>query len=251
VTFDLQPRRGEFRFSPGQFTMLTVFGIGEIPISISGDPGDTRTLTQTVRGVGAVSNALVSLGVGDVVGVRGPYGTEWPVTAAQGRDVVVVGGGIGLAPLRPAIYSILHERDRFDRVAILYGARSPNDLLFADQLSEWRARFDLDVLITVDSADRGWKGAVGVVTRLIDRAHFDPDHTTAFVCGPEVMMRFCAQRLVGGGVPGRDIHVSMERNMQCGIGLCGHCQLGPTFVCWGGPIYRWSDIAPLLEVREL
>jgi NAD(P)H-flavin reductase len=251
VTLELQPRQGDFSFAPGQFTMLTAFGIGEIPISISGDPADTTRLTQTVRGVGAVSRAIVEMRSGDQIGVRGPFGTEWPVAHARGRDVVFVAGGIGLAPLRPAICSVLSDRDRFDRVAILYGARSPRDLLFAEDLTTWRARFDLDVLITVDSADRGWRGSVGVVTKLIDRAPFDPARTTAFVCGPEVMMRFSAERLMAGGVPPRDVHVSMERNMQCGIGLCGHCQFGPTFVCKDGPVYRWSDIAPLLAVREI
>ncbi|RPI26368.1 MAG: Ni/Fe hydrogenase subunit gamma [Actinobacteria bacterium] len=250
VTIDLVPPRGAFTFAPGQFTMLSVFGIGEIPISISGDPAETATLTQTVRAVGAVSTAVVGLRAGDLVGVRGPFGSSWPVTHARGRDVVIVAGGIGLAPIRPTICAVLAERDRFNRVAILYGARSPNDLLFTDDLATWRARFDLEVLVTVDSAGRGWHGGVGVVTKLIDRAPFDPARTTAFVCGPEVMMRFSAERLMTAGVPARDINVSMERNMQCGIGLCGHCQFGPTFVCKDGPVYRWSDIAPLLAVRE-
>ena len=251
VTLDLQPPRGRFCFAPGQFTMLTAFGIGEIPISISGDPANTATLTQTVRGVGAVSNAVVAMEAGDLIGVRGPFGSAWPVPEARGRDVVIVAGGIGLAPLRPAIYAVLANRDGFDRVAILYGARSPSDLLFADELTDWRARFDLDVMITVDSADRGWRGGVGVVTKLIDRAPFDPAHTTAFVCGPEVMMRFSADRLITAGVPSRNVHVSMERNMHCGVGLCGHCQFGPTFVCKDGPVYRWSDIAGLIAVREI
>jgi NAD(P)H-flavin reductase len=251
VTLDLAPRRGEFAFAPGQFTMLSAFGIGEVPISISGDPADTATLTQTVRGVGAVSNAIVGLGAGDLIGVRGPFGSAWPVADARGRDVVIVAGGIGLAPLRPAIHAVLADRDRFDRVAILYGARSPGDLLFADELATWRARFDLEVMITVDSADRGWRGSVGVVTSLIDRAPFDPARATALVCGPEIMMRFATDRLVKVGVPARDIHVSMERNMHCGIGLCGHCQFGPTFVCKDGPVYRWSEVAPLLAVREI
>lgn len=250
-TLELQPPTGRFAFLPGQFVMLTAFGIGEVPISISGDPGRTDSLELTIRGVGAVSDALIGVEKGDVVGVRGPFGSSWPVGSAEGRDVVIVAGGIGLAPLRPVIYQVLSRRDSYDRVAILYGARSPADLLYPHQLQEWRARFDLDVLVTVDAADRGWFGSVGLVTKLIDRAAFAPERSTAFVCGPEVMMRFCAERIMKEHVPARDIHVSLERNMHCGIGLCGHCQFGPTFVCKDGPVYRWSDVGGLMKVREI
>jgi len=237
-------------FEPGQFTMLYVLGVGEAPISISGDPA-RRELVHTIRAVGAVTRALTSAGKGDVVGVRGPFGTPWPVDAAAGRDVIVVAGGIGLAPVRPILYRVLADRARYGRVALLYGARTPADLIYTADLERWRSRLDLEVHVTVDTADRGWRGNVGPVTTLIPRAPFDPARATAFVCGPEVMMRYVAVELGRRGVAAGDVFVSMERNMKCAVGLCGHCQLGPYFVCKDGPVFALPRVQPFFTIREM
>ena len=252
VTLELEPPSGPaFSFRPGQFDMLAPFGMGEVPISISGDPGSTGVVLHTVRDVGAVTHALCGLGPGDEVGLRGPFGTHWPVEEAERGDVVVVAGGIGLPPLRPAVYRILANRDRYGRVALLYGARAPEDLLFTDELAGWRSRFDLEVEVTVDSAAPGWHGDVGVVPDLISRARFDPATATAFMVGPEIMMRFTVRALLRAGIaPGR-VFLSMERNMQCAVGMCGHCQLGPFFVCREGPVFSYDRLAPWFGRREL
>lgn len=250
-TLDLEPPSDGWSFVPGQFTMLYAFGVGEVPISISGDPGDPTRLVQTIRAVGPVSDALTSVAVGDVVGVRGPFGTAWPMERAEGRDLIIMTGGIGLAPLRPAILHTLEHRDRYNNVTLLYGARSPNDLLFAEQLQQWRGRFDLEVLITVDHADRTWRGPVGVVTSLIGRASFDPETAVAMVCGPEIMMRFTIQELERAGMTEDRLFVSMERNMKCGIGLCGHCQLGKFFVCKDGPVLSCAAMTGACWTREV
>jgi NAD(P)H-flavin reductase len=250
-TLELDPPSGVFEFLPGQFTMLYVFGIGEVPISVSGDPARPGTLVQTIRGVGAVTHALRQVRPGDVVGVRGPFGSDWPLDAADGHDVVIVAGGIGLAPLRSAIYSVLGNRQRYGNVVILYGARGPSEILYPDELLEWGGRYDVDVLVTVDNADRRWRGSVGVVTKLVRRAPFDPHDSVALVCGPGVMMRFTAQELEGRGVPKGRIFLSMERNMKCGIGQCGHCQFGGRFVCRQGPVFSYEELAPLLLVKEV
>jgi NAD(P)H-flavin reductase len=195
-TIEIAPPDGESTtgpFLPGQFNMLYAFGVGEAPISISGDAADRRTLVHTIRTVGSVTQALRALRPGDAVGVRGPFGTGWPLDAAAGGDIVIVGGGIGLAPLRPAVYHVLARRARYGRVVIMYGTRTPDDLLFRRELERWRARLDVDVHTSVDRAPRGWHGRVGVVTTLIRNAHFDPAKTMALVCGPEVMMRMAAR----------------------------------------------------------
>lgn len=240
-----------FAFKPGQFNMLYVFGIGEVPISISGDPADRSKLIHTTRAVGAVTKALDAMKAGDTLGVRGPYGTAWPVEAAYGQDLVFVAGGVGLAPLRPAIYHAMANRERFGRVVVLYGARTPEDILFKKELERWRGRFDMDVGVTVDRATGKWGGNVGVVTKLVARGGFDPLHTTAFVCGPEVMMRYVGQELERKGVAPDSIWLSMERNMKCGCGLCGHCQWGPHFVCKDGPVFRYDRVIDMFSVREL
>ncbi|MGE5476845.1 MAG: FAD/NAD(P)-binding protein [Bacteroidales bacterium] len=241
----------EFVFQPGQFNMLYVFGVGEVPISISGDPADRSCLVHTTRAVGMVSKALDELKAGDSIGVRGPYGSAWPVEAAYGRDLIFVAGGVGLAPLRPAIYHAMANRERYGRVMVLYGARTPEDILYKKELERWRGRFDMDVLVTVDRATGKWSGNVGVVTNLVMKGGFDPQQATAFICGPEVMMRYGAQAMEKRGV-GRDhIWLSMERNMKCGCGLCGHCQWGPHFVCKDGPVFRYDRIADMFSISEL
>jgi NAD(P)H-flavin reductase len=238
-------------FAPGQFNMLYVFGVGEIPISISGDPTQPGTLVHTVRTVGPVTQAMSKLRRGQSLGVRGPFGSAWPVEAARGRDVILVAGGIGLAPVRPALYAILANREAYGRVVLLYGARTPDDILYTGELERWRGHFDLEVDVTVDTAPAGWRGNVGLVTALLARARFDADDAVAMICGPEVMMRFTVLRLVGLGMPFSDIYVSMERNMQCGLGYCGHCQYGPTFICKDGPVFPYDRIEWLLAKREM
>ena len=240
-----------FAFSAGQFNMLYAFGLGEVAISISGDPADETRIVHTIRAVGAVSTALTRLRRDAVIGVRGPYGTEWPVVEAAGSDVVIVAGGLGLAPLRPALYRVLADRRHYGRVILLYGARGPADILYRRELEAWRRRLDVDIEITLDHAGADWHGNVGVVPALIPHISFDPQHAVAFVCGPEIMMRFTIAALRDRGMAADQIYLSMERNMKCAVGLCGHCQFGPAFVCRDGPIFRFDRIAPLLPVREI
>jgi NAD(P)H-flavin reductase len=252
VSLDIVPHAGvRPAYAPGQFNMLYAFGVGEIAVSMSGDCVDTSRTVHTVRNVGAVSKAIAALSAGATLGVRGPFGTGWPVAEAEGSDVLIIAGGLGLAPLRPAIYHVLAHRSRYGRVAILFGSRSPQDLLFRDELEGWRRQLDVDVAVTVDHADTSWRGNVGVVTTLIPRTAFDPRDTVAFVCGPEIMMRFVASALAQAGVTADKIHLSMERNMKCAIGLCGHCQFGPAFVCKDGPVMRYDRIAKILAIREI
>ena len=247
ASITLEPAGGPWL--PGQFNMLYAFGTGEVPISISGDPGRPDRLTHTVRPVGMVSAALCRLRRGDWAGVRGPFGSGWPLAGARGRDVLVVAGGVGLAPLRPVLYEVLRHREDYGRVTLLYGARTPGDLLFRRELERWRRR--VDVLVTVDAAARGWTGDVGVVTPLLRRAVFDPARAVALVCGPEVMMRFALADLRRLGLPREATWISIERNMHCAVGLCGHCQLGPAFVCRDGPVFRADAVAWMLGVREV
>jgi NAD(P)H-flavin reductase len=238
-------------FAPGQFNMLYVFGVGEVPISISGDPAHPETLVHTTRAVGTVTKAMRELKRGGVIGVRGPYGSSWPVDESAGNDIVIVAGGIGLAPLRPILYRVIAQRARYGKVVLLYGTRTPDDILFKEDLKRWRARFDLETYITVDRASGSWKGNVGVVTQLIPRAPFDPSSTTAFVCGPEVMMRYSLFELERRGVSVNDVWVSLERNMKCAVAHCGHCQFGPLFICKDGPVFRYDRVKDLLSIREL
>jgi NAD(P)H-flavin reductase len=250
VTMELLPRStaGEFGFAAGQFNMLYRFGVGEVPISISGDPTRPLPLVHTVRAVGATTDAICAVKPGDVLGVRGPYGNPWPIAAAAEHDVVVVAGGLGLAPLRSALYEFFAHRERYGRILLLYGARSPRDLLYRQELSRWWRQIYLSV--TVDRGGEGWTGHIGVVTTLLAKERLDPERTVAMMCGPEVMMRFTIRELERQGVAHNRIYVSLERNMECAVRLCGHCQLGPSFVCQDGPVFRYDHIQPFLAVRE-
>ncbi|GAA2003497.1 FAD/NAD(P)-binding protein [Catenulispora subtropica] len=244
---------------PGQFTMVYVFGVGEIPLSVSGHAvnGD-RSLTHTVRAVGAVSAALCRAEPGTVVGVRGPFGTGWEVSRSRGRDLLFVAGGIGLAPLRPPLLEVLGARREYGFVTVVAGARTPADHLYGVEDECWRAH-GVTVLRIVDRVPeepgpRGptvWPGPVGLVTDLLPEIRLRPERTTAYLCGPEAMMTHTGAALTGLGMGPAAIEVSLERNMRCGVGVCGHCQLGPDFVCLDGPVTTLEHAAPLLAVREL
>ncbi len=252
VTLELESLDGDgLAFAAGQFTMLQAFGVGEVPISISGDPGRPGLLVHTVRDVGGVTRALCAARPGDVLGVRGPYGRGWGVSDGVGGDVVIVAGGIGLAPLRGAVLEVVEARARFGRVHVLYGARTEGDVLFGRDLQRWAAGHDTDVAVTVDRAATSWTGRVGLVTELVRAAAFDAARTLALVCGPEVMMRFVGSELTARGVPADRVRLSLERNMRCGVGLCGHCQLREHLLCVDGPVLSLEAVRPLLGVREL
>ncbi len=250
VTLTLDPVDGPpLTFSPGQFTMLGRLGVGEVPISISGDPA-AASLVHTIRDVGGVTHVLTQAQVGDVLEVRGPYGRGWQIEDGRGGDVVLVAGGIGLAPLRPVVHQLMAERRSYGAVVVLSGARSPADQLYPGELGRWR-----DHGITVETiVDRGtaeWRGRVGLVTTLVPRAEVDPGQTLALICGPEVMMRYVSRALLDRGVAPTRIRMSMERNMKCGVGLCGHCQLRELFICIDGPVLDYPRLAPLLAVRDV
>ncbi|WP_214110173.1 FAD/NAD(P)-binding protein [Acrocarpospora catenulata] len=251
VTLTLRPMGGPCPpFRPGQFTMIYAPGVGEIPVSISGR-ARAGGYAQTIRAVGAVSRALCQTRRGDVVGVRGPYGTAWDVQAAAGLDVVVAAGGLGLAALRPVIRELAAHGSRYGRISLIVGTRTPATLIYHRELARWRDVHGIDVQVTVDHPDHAWKGPVGLVTRLLDRIVFEPRRTFAFVCGPEAMMRAVADDLVRRGVAAGRVLLSVERNMKCGVGRCGHCQLGPLFTCLDGPVLSYARAAGLLAVPEL
>ena len=251
VTLGLEPLSGaRMAYAAGQFNMLYAFAVGEVPVSISGNPLESGALVHTIRDVGAVSHALYALESGDTLGVRGPFGSDWGIESAAGGDLVVVAGGIGLAPLRSVITQVMSRRERYGDVQVVIGARTPEDRIFRDEVEEWRQRDELDVHVTLDRAGPEWRGTIGVVTRVLPRIPIAPG-ATAFVCGPEVMMRLTALTLLDRGLDPSRIRLSMERNMQCAIRQCGHCQLSSYFVCADGPVFTWQRLEPLLAVREL
>jgi NAD(P)H-flavin reductase len=234
-------RQASFRHEPGQFNMLLVPGLGEVAISISSTPAEQPGIAHTIHFVGLVTRVLARMQPGDKLGMRGPYGTGWPMGKVRGQDVLVVAGGLGLAPLRPVIRSLLANRREYGRLLLLYGARSPVDLLYRREYADWE-RQGLELLVTVDRADETWAGRVGVVPALLGRISFQPERTLALTCGPPIMMRFAALELMARSLPAERIFLSIERNMQCGVGLCGRCQLGPYFVCKDGPVFAYDNI---------
>jgi NAD(P)H-flavin reductase len=248
--FTLVAEVPSFSFKPGQFNMLYVFGLGEVPISISGSVHEATRLVHTVRDVGTVTQALSKLRPGEMLGLRGPFGTPWPVEQAAGGDLLVIAGGLGLAPLRSVLYYAIKNRDKFRNVILLYGARSPQELVFRAEVEQWEQDGNIDVHWIVDHADQDWKGRVGVVPALLDELTIDPLHTTVFTCGPEVMMRFGVRPLIRLGIPAERILLSMERSMKCALAFCGHCQLGPHFVCKDGPVITLQSLGPWLDLRE-
>jgi NAD(P)H-flavin reductase len=243
-------RAAKFSFRPGQFGMLYVPGVGESPIGISGHSEQDRTWSFTVRVAGGTTGALAALVVGDTLGLRAPFGSAWPLEECEGADVVIVAGGLGLPPLRPVIYEVLQNRPRFGRVTLIVGARTPDTLIYAREYEAW-SQGGIDVQTTVDRANLNWKGNVGVAPLLVDRLQpLDAERTVVLTCGPEVMMRFTVRSAAARGIPAERVWVSTERNMQCAIGLCGHCQLGPEFICKDGPVFRYDKIEPWLGIEE-
>lgn len=240
-----------FAFRPGQFGMLYVPGVGEAPIGISGHSPKDRTWSFTVRVAGNITGALASLTVGDTLGLRAPFGSAWPMDRCAGQDVVIVAGGLGLPPLRPVIQEVIANRRQFGRVTLVCGARTPDALIYAREYDAW-SQGGVDVQTTVDRADMNWSGNVGVAPLLVDRLQpLDAERTIVLTCGPEVMMRYVVRSAAARGIPRERIWASTERNMQCAIGLCGHCQLGPEFICKDGPVFRYDQIEPWLNVEGL
>ncbi len=241
--------RQSYSFRPGQFNMIYVPGFGEAAISISSDPANTETIGHSIRFVGNVTHAVERLKVGDVVGLRGPFGTSWPMEELTGKDIFIATGGIGLPPLRPAICHIVHNRDKFGKVTLLYGARTPDQLMYASEYDAWRAA-GIDIQLCVDRGDPSWTGRVGVVPMWFYQFRIDARRTAVLTCGPEVMIRFVIYEALARRIPGESVYVSLERNMKCGQGSCGHCQLGPYFICKDGPVFRFDALQPFLNVEE-
>jgi NAD(P)H-flavin reductase len=246
LEFQDPARREQYRLQPGQFNMIYVPGVGEVPISVSGAPGEGPGIAHTIRFVGRVTHVLASAAPGTVLGLRGPYGRGWPIDRARGRDVLLVAGGLGLAPLRPAVRALLSDRAQFGRLTLLYGARQPSDLLFSREYAEWE-RLGMEVLITVDRGDAAWRGRVGVVPVLFNRLLIEPARTVVLTCGPEILMRLTVTEAQNRNILDQDIYYSLERNMNCAVGLCGHCQLGPAFICKNGPVFSHQELAPFFR----
>ncbi len=243
--------RDRYRFAPGQFNMLYVPGVGEAAISISSDPDESEVLCHTIRLVGSVTRSIAGLGKGGLVGIRGPFGKGWPLDQLDGRDLVLVAGGIGLAPVRPMVYWILNRRDRFRRVMLLFGCRTPQDIIYAEQLKRWTDDSPIEVLVTVDNATDEWAGPVGVVTNLLKRVKVNAERTTVMVCGPRILNRVAAWNFLQLHVPEQQVYVSLERNMNCGFGRCGHCQYGSKFVCKDGPVFCFSEVSDIFAKEEV
>lgn len=237
---------------PGQFNMLYGFGHGEIPISISGFSANNKKvkLIHTIRSVGKASDYLCRLSSKSIIGVRGPFGSAWPLEKLANKYVMIIAGGIGLAPLRPVIH-YLKQTNIAKHVSVLIGARSAKDIIFKKEILEWRKNYGWHVQVTVDYATKGWSGDIGVVTNLMNRAFKDSKNTVVLTCGPEIMMNFAIGKAIMLGISDENIYLSMERNMQCGFGLCGHCQWGPYFVCKDGPIFQYKKVSGLLNKSEL
>lgn len=248
-TYTIRMSDGKFKFEPGQFNMVSIIGYGEAPISISSSPHVTDSFDHTIRAVGSITKYMEGFQAGEIIGIRGPYGNPWPMEEAKGKNVLLVTGGIGLAPLRPMIMSLFHNRKDYGKITILYGARTPGDMLFTDEFDEWRKQPNTELFLSADAVPEGvaWKHNVGVVTTLFEPAKISPKDTIAVTCGPEIMMRFVGRGLLKSGFFAPQIYLSMERRMKCGVGKCGHCQLGPKFVCKHGPVFRYDEALKLRD----
>lgn len=233
---------------PGQFNMLYLYGVGEVPISIVSDPGRDTLLDHTIRAVGRVTDGLAKLQPGDRLGIRGPYGRGWPLEMAKDKDVVILTGGLGCAPVVSAIKHVIHHRGDYGRLVIMQGVKHSDDLIWREQYEAWSKQANTQVLLAADIAGNNWPWMVGRVTGLLEQAEFDKTNCTVMMCGPEIMMKFSIQELLQREIPEQNIWVTMERNMQCAIGHCGHCQFGGAFVCKDGPVFSYPEIKPLFGV---
>jgi len=236
---------------PGQFNMIYIHGVGEVPISVSDIDYEARVVAHTVRFVGSVTKAFSILEKDSLIGFRGPYGIGWPMDLAIGRNLILIAGGIGLPPLRPVIREVAKNRAMYRKLFILYGARTPDDLIYRHEYRDYESIPDTEFYITVDKSNNDWKGRVGVVTDLISLINIDPSETLVFVCGPEIMMKFAVKELLKKGFKGNKIFLSLERRMKCGVGLCGHCQMGPYFVCRHGPVFPLWFISRYFWVDQI
>jgi NAD(P)H-flavin reductase len=249
ITLEDEASQAAFRFSPGQFNMLYLPGVGEVPISIMSDPDDAHLIGHTIRSVGRVSHGLANLGVGERIGLRGPYGNGWPIQTMEGKDIIVITGGLGCAPVVAIIHYILRRRSNFGHLTIIQGVTKAEDLIWREQYASWRSMPDTKVLVAADQGGPLWPWHVGRVTDLFDQIPLRANRTVVLMCGPEGMMRISARMLMEKGLPESSIFLSMERNMQCAVGHCGHCQFGVAFVCKDGPVFNWSQVKELIEHR--
>lgn len=244
---------GSYNANPGQFNMVYVYGLGEVPISIANIPnriGKDTIIEHTVRSIGVVTKAIVGgIGVGSTVGVRGPYGNGWPLAEVEGMDIVVIGGGIGIAPLRPIVKYVEKYRDRYGKLNILFGARTPNDILYKYEIDSYNSIPNTKLLLSSDTPAPGWRHHVGFVTDLIDSIDVDRNKAVVFICGPEIMMKVAVKKLLSYGFKKDRLFLSLERRMRCGVGVCGTCQFGHYFVCKEGPVFRYSDIDDYLRIE--
>ena len=238
--------RRTFRFATGQFNMVYLFGIGEVAISIVSDPDEQEFLGHTIRAVGRVTSAIARLQAGEILGVRGPFGQGWPLEESRGRDLVFVTGGLGCAPVVGAIEYIFRRREQYGSVKILHGVKTPEDLLFRERFDSWRKQPETEVLLASGQPGKSWRDHVGVVTELFELVSINPTNTIVLMCGPEIMMRLGVPILMTRGIPATAIFLSLERHMECGVGLCGHCQMGPYFLCKDGPVMRYDRVAQWL-----
>ncbi len=249
-TFVLKPDEA-IPFDTGQFVELTVFGVGEAPFTPSSSPYDKERMDVTVMDVGLVTSKLHEMEPGQSIGVRGPYGKGYPLDEFKGKDVLIVGGGVGLAPLRSLIFSLFEDLDSYRKVLIRYGAKTPSDIVYKDEIWSWGKKDKIDLVVTVDEGDESWKGPVGVVTTIVDDRGIDLKQSVAVVCGPPIMMKFATLKLVNEiGYDPSNVYLSMEKNMSCGIGKCGHCGLGPFYVCKDGPVFSYDRIKDIPDVWD-
>jgi len=251
LRFTDEHTNANYRCIPGQFNMLYMHGVGEIPISIVGEDVDCSTIVHTIRVVGRVTKAMSQLKVGDRLGLRGPFGRGWPLRESHGRDLVIVTGGLGCAPVVAVIHHAIANREHYGRIVIMQGVKHSNDLLWRKSYEQWQKMSDVQVLLAADVSTQGWPWATGRITVLLDQAVFDQEKCTVMMCGPEQMMCGMAEQLVIRGVDESEIWLSMERNMKCALGHCGHCQFGPHFICKDGPVYRFPDIKQYLGTRGI
>lgn len=246
-----EAQRREYRFLPGQFNMLYAFGAGDVPMSIVSDPEDGNVIGHTLRTVGPVTHALGALSEGDVLGMRGPFGSHWPLEEAKGKEVLILTGGLGCAPTLGALHYLFRRREDYGPIKIVHGVKAPKDLILHRQFEAWRNYPDTEVHLTADHSHGRWKHKVGLVTHLLTDLKLDAPNTLVMMCGPEVMMHFAIKELIWKGISSDRIYLSLERNMKCALGFCGHCQFGPQFICKDGPVLRYDRIQHFFRIKEV